>query len=330
MDGHGPVMSRTLATLLLTMVISDVTAAVEATASSSSSSVTWGVITQQTVTSALKNTSRARGGLGCVSECQQMMGCGSAAFDSPANVCYLQPTHRHFTEGDAGPPLSVFVINSAGECTAADAPVTANGHVSTWRLTSSSLQGDVSCDQTYMLSADVTPQVVCQPVIGRWAVLTAASCNKYSWRNYTPKRLSEGGQYFLPRAAHVGWCLRLRGTPMADTLFWLVLKTASGDIPLQVDVYFKYKMWRMAALMNSRLHGIWSVSGVILSHPFPPFPFATGVPFEVVITATSPYLFEVHVDGKIYGALPSLINVQDVTEFFFDGHVRIEFLDLWC
>ncbi|KAL8567537.1 hypothetical protein ACOMHN_010128 [Nucella lapillus] len=52
-------------------------------------------------------------------------------------------------------------------------------------MTPSSLNGDVSCDEDYVLSEDVTPQVHCQLDSGVWTTLMAASCKQSAWRNYT-------------------------------------------------------------------------------------------------------------------------------------------------
>ncbi|XP_076467587.1 uncharacterized protein LOC143298591 [Babylonia areolata] len=167
----------------------------------------WEKVAQRTVTSAMA-TVPVVSRLHCVLRCQQMGGCGSAAFDSASGVCYLQPTHRRFAEGDAGQPVDVVTIESASECKVSEAPYVPNAHVS-WRPMSSALEGDVSCDEDYMLSADVTAQLSCEPETGIWARDMPAFCAKFAWSHSTAQT---GVLYPVPRPVHGGWCLQLNGS----------------------------------------------------------------------------------------------------------------------
>ncbi|KAL8603269.1 hypothetical protein ACOMHN_017384 [Nucella lapillus] len=90
------------------------------------------------------------------------------------------------------------------------APNVANARVTKWQVTSSSLDGDVSCDEDYVLSTEDTPRVRCQLNSGAWSTLMTATCKQFAWRNCTVQQ--HPVVYPLPRPAKVGVCPREGGT----------------------------------------------------------------------------------------------------------------------
>ncbi|KAL8558119.1 hypothetical protein ACOMHN_055574 [Nucella lapillus] len=168
-------LSRHRYILLACFVISDVTATM--------TSSLWNKKGENIVTSSVATINGSRGATRCVMECHQMESCVSVAFDPESDICYLQPTYRPARQGDDG-PLDVYTREKVSECKLAEAPNVTNAHISKWQVTSPSLDGDVSCDEDYMLSEDVTPRVGCQLDSGAWTTLMGATCKQSVWRNY--------------------------------------------------------------------------------------------------------------------------------------------------
>ncbi|KAL8563064.1 hypothetical protein ACOMHN_059581 [Nucella lapillus] len=159
-----------------------------------------------------------------------------------------------------------------------------------------SLNGDVRCDADYMLSEDVTSQVRCQLDNGVWTTLMAATCKQFAWRNYT-------------------------------VLFEINLRTSGGDLVMHVSVRHTIK----TTVLNYNQGEAWG-QAVKLKDPSPPFPFAVGAPFHMVLTAHSLYDFSLQVNGAHYGDYKSGLPVTDVTKVVCPSHgdVSVESLIIGC
>ncbi|KAL8612052.1 hypothetical protein ACOMHN_052074 [Nucella lapillus] len=284
----------------------------------------WRNVGENTVTSFMTTRNRSRFATECVMECQQMDSCVSVAFDSKANICYLQPTYLPARQGDDGPPLRVYAREKVAECKSSEAPDVANAHVTKWRVTSTSLDCDVSCDEDYMLSEDETQTVRCQLDHGVWTTLTNATCKQFAWRNHTVKLYP--AIYALPRPAKVGLCVRVKGTPTKFNRFTFNLGADGHDLIL----HFSPKLNDNTTVLNYQKDRTWSSQGVTLSHPSHPFPFAVGVPFEMVFTAVSLYKFRVQVNGVYYVDFTGGLPVTDVDLVYIDYDVSIEYLIFGC
>ncbi|KAL8598775.1 hypothetical protein ACOMHN_033338 [Nucella lapillus] len=213
---------------------------------------------------------------------------------------------------------------SVSECKPSEAPDVANAHVTKWRVTPSSLDGDVSCDEDYMLSAEETPQVRCQLDKGGWTTLMNATCRQFAWRNNTGVPASCS----LPRPAAVGLCVRVKGTPTQNTKFTIDLRTSGDNIVLHVKP--KLNTAVKNTVVNYR-QGTWnSRKMIILRDPSPPFPFAVGVHFEMAVTAVSMYTFSLQVNGAHYGDFTGGLPVTDVVKVYVDLDVSLEHLIIGC
>ncbi|KAL8594590.1 hypothetical protein ACOMHN_002145 [Nucella lapillus] len=263
----------------LGLVICDVTTAM--------TSSVWNNAGKHTVTSSMATINTSRVTSRCVMDCQQMGGCVSVALDPASDTCYLQPTCRPARQGDDG-PLAVYTREKVFECKQSEAPVVANAHVTKWRVTPSSLDGDVSCDEDYMVSAEETPQVCCK---------------------------REACKYSLPRPAKVGLCIRMKGTATRNTRFYINLATSTDDIVLHLNARLNTGNQVKTTVVNFR-KGEWGPRSVQLADPSPPFPFAADVPFEMVITALSLYNFTLQVNGAHYGDFTGGLPVTDIVCVF--------------
>ncbi|KAL8569024.1 hypothetical protein ACOMHN_048272 [Nucella lapillus] len=297
------------------LLIADVTMAM--------TSSLWNNVGGNTVTSsvATSNTSRVVGQ--CVMECHQMESCVSVAFDPESDICYLQPTYRPARQGDDG-PLDVYTREK-------EAPDVTNAHVTKWRVTPSSLDGDVSCDADYMLSAEERPQVRCWLNSGAWTTLMNATCKQFAWRNYTVHPVVCS----LPRPSTLGLCVRVKGTPTPtptnNTRVTVNLGASGNDIVLHVSIRWNTGGYEKATILNYKRGTDWNMSKhVELKDPSPPFLFAAGVPFVMVITAVSLYTFTVQVNGAYYGNFTGVLPVTDVINVYAENDVSIEYLIIGC
>ncbi|KAL8588688.1 hypothetical protein ACOMHN_046460 [Nucella lapillus] len=314
--------SHVLIAAVLGLVISDVTMAM--------TSNLWDNTGENIVTSSVKTSNASRAASKCVMDCQQMGDCVSAAFDPKADVCYLQPSFRPARQGDDGPPLRVYLMEKVAECKPSEAPDIANAHVTKWQKTSSSLDGDVSCDEDYMLSAEDTPQVRCHLSNGRWTTRMQSTCKQFAWRNHTAHL--EPAKHCLPRPAAVGLCVRVKGTPILKDRVYVDLTAIDHNIVLRVEAKLDYMHVQKTTILNYRRYGMWGHNEVMLTHHYHPFPFANGVPFDMVITAKSLKQFNVRVNGAQYGDFTGHLPVTDVNNVMAGpvGSLSLESLTIGC
>ncbi|XP_076467586.1 uncharacterized protein LOC143298590 [Babylonia areolata] len=264
----------------------------------------------------------------CMHQCQQTEGCDSAAFDSASSVCYLRPdTDRNHINRDVGPTLDVFTIKGALQCDVSDAPAISNASVGNWRVTSSSLQGDVSCDKNYLLSAAVTPSVSCELETGVWDSDMPANvtCMRFAWRNYTAQ---PGDMFPLPRPASVGWCVQLRAIP-TDVSFAVNLIKNDVDYVLHANSRFKYLGYENTTLLVCVQNGT-TIKRTTLTAPSSPFPFEMHVPFKMTITMVSPFGLQVSVNGRHYGNFTGVIPVNETKKVGVVGGFTIDYISLKC
>ncbi|KAL8617547.1 hypothetical protein ACOMHN_055328 [Nucella lapillus] len=313
---------RILLACLLNLVISDVAMAM--------TSNTWNNLGENTVTSSMATISALRVVSMCVIQCQRMGGCVSVAFDSASDICYLQPTYRTVRQEDVGPPLRVYTIEEVNECKLSEAPDVTNAHVTKWRMTPSSLDADVSCDEDYMLSVDEAPRVRCQLDSGAWTTLMTATCKQFAWRNYTAKVYPV--VYSLPRPLSVGLCVRVKGTPTRNNRFNVNLATGGGgdDIVLHVNPRLNSNGVNKTVLNCRQGSWKWSTLVSVDDSPGNPFPFAVGAPFEMVITAVSLYNFTIQVNGVHYTDYRGTLPVTDVVTVYAGDDVSLEYLVIGC
>ncbi|KAL8577851.1 hypothetical protein ACOMHN_054600 [Nucella lapillus] len=308
-------LSRHYYVLLAFFVISDVTMA----------SSMWNNVGKNIVTSSLATSNTSRVATRCVLECDQMESCVSLAFDPESDICYLQPTYRPARQGDDGRSLNIYTMEK-------EAPDVTKAHVTKWRVTSSSLDGDVSCDEDFMLSENETPRVRCQLGTGVWTTLMNATCKQFAWRNYTVlnPHAKVNTEYLLPRPATVGLCVRVKGTPTKNYRFAVNLGASDADWVLHVIARLNAYNEINSTAINYKQGGHWSTKKVSLKDPTYPFPFAVGVPFEMTITAVSLNTFRVQINGVHYTNYTGGLPVTDVIKVFANDDVSIEELIIGC
>ncbi|KAL8577850.1 hypothetical protein ACOMHN_054599 [Nucella lapillus] len=316
-------LSRHYYVLLAFFVISDVTMVM--------TSSMWNNVGKNIVTSSMATSNTSRVATRCVMECDQMESCVSLAFDPESDICYLQLTYRQARQGDDG-PLDVYTREKVSECKLSEAPDVTKAHVTNWRVTSSSLDGDVSCDEDFMLSEDETPRVRCQLDTGVWTTLMNATCKQFAWRNYTVlnPHAKVNTDYLLPRPATVGLCVRVKGTPTKNDRFAVNQGASHADVVLHVSARLNGHGDINTIAINYKQGNHWSTKRVSLKDPTYPFPFAVSVPFEMTITAVSLNTFRVQINGVHYTNYTGGLPVTDVIKVFADGDVSIEELIIGC
>ncbi|KAL8592928.1 hypothetical protein ACOMHN_050755 [Nucella lapillus] len=136
-------------------------------------------------------------------------------------------------------------------------------------------------------------------------------------------------KYPLPVPARVGLTVRVRGTPTHNTRFYINLGSRVGDNVFHIDLRLNVGDNVKVTEVNHKQGGRWG-KGVRLQDPIPPFPFAEGVPFEMVITAVSLYTFRVaglvEVNSVRYADYTGVLPVTDVTNVYAYYDVSIESL----
>ncbi|KAL8558117.1 hypothetical protein ACOMHN_055572 [Nucella lapillus] len=133
----------------------------------------------------------------------------------------------------------------------------------------------------------------------------------------------------LPRPAKAGLCVRVNGTLTTHYRFYINLETIKNDIVLHLIARLVGDGVVKTTEITAQKGGVWDYNvRVLLTDPSPPFPFAVGVPFQMVITAVSLYNFTVEVNGALYGSFKGPFPVTDVVRVRVFDDLHLHYLSI--
>ncbi|XP_025111571.1 uncharacterized protein LOC112574598 [Pomacea canaliculata] len=256
----------------------------------------------------------------CAFKCKKYPHCTVFAYDHQLSLCLLRSSMS--TTGSANistdNPLSVYK-DTDRHCPH-DSLSISHGSVTIQRSVWS-VEGNVTCDDDYLLLQTVTSAVTCLDD-GSWTSINA-QCLKRVWRY--PETIQQSPNPFtfpIPGTVIDGWSVCVNGVPTSNSRTIAEIFSGSSS-NLAVHTSWRFQGY---VSVNDMVRGSWGAQEDVTN---PPFPLLVGKPFFLRLTVRNSTI-DIYMDNVFFNRHYLKFPLSSFSHINIYGTVNVTKVETWC